>query len=189
MAKRYAMIGDKNLVVYIGNETEKNNSEPSTEWVQLTDEEVAVVKIGYLFRRDKGIFERVRQPIKEEQKRLFEKNVDIYSQKMSALLSGYDYYEIMTFPYQTQDLLNYRKMERGEYGELWFLPALCAARGIPLDMLIPKLEDKIRLFSKASGYVTGMKQRFEDRIPYAENYDLIDELDKHLDMWRNTPLE
>lgn len=189
MAKRYAMIGDKNLVVYIGNETEKNNSEPSTEWIELTDEEVAVVKIGYLFRRDKGVFERVRQPIKEEQKRLLEKNVDIYSQKMGALLSGYDYYEIMTFPYQTQDLLNYRKMERGEYGELWFLPALCAARGIPLDMLIPKLEDKIRLFSKASGYVTGMKQRFEDRIPYAENYDLIDELDKHLDMWRNTPLE
>ena len=31
MAKRYAMIGDKNLVVYIGNETEKTNSEPSTE--------------------------------------------------------------------------------------------------------------------------------------------------------------
>lgn len=189
MTNRYAMIDDKNLVVYIGNETEKTNSEPSIEWIQLTDEEEAVVKIGYLFRRDKGVFERIRRSIKEEQKRLFEKNIAIYSQKMGTILYGYDDYEIMTFPYQTQDLLNYRKMERGEYGELWFLPSLCAARGIPLDMLIPKIEDKVRIFAKVSGYATGMKQRFEDRITYAENYDLIDELDKHLDMWRNTPLE
>lgn len=186
---KYAMLDDGNIVTHIGTKQDKDNTEKTVKWIQLSAAEEHVVQVGYQWRPDKGIFERVRLPLDEERERILEKNIKIYSDKMGLILSGYDYYEIMTFPYQTQDLINYRAVERGEAtSDLWFLPALCQARGLPVSIVVDRLEEHVRKFAKVSGYITGMKQKFEERINYAPTYEMLDELERHLEIWRQQSL-
>lgn len=186
---KYAMLDDGNIVTHIGTKQDRDNTEKTVKWIQLSAAEEHVVQVGYQWRPDKGIFERVRLPLDEERERILEKNIKIYSDKMGLILSGYDYYEIMTFPYQTQDLINYRAVERGEAtSDLWFLPTLCQARGLPVSIVVDRLEEHVRQFAKVSGYITGMKQKFEERINYAPTYEMLDELERHLEIWRQQSL-
>lgn len=185
---KYAMLDEGNIVIYIGTQQEKDNTEKGTVWVPIPEEEVQNVKLGYQWRPDLNKFERVRLSLPKEKARLLDLNIQIYIEKMTFVLQGYDYYEIMTFPYQTQDLLSYRQIEVGERAELLFLPALCDARGIPLNELIPRLEKKIKQFAYISGYLTGMKQKFEERIELSDRYEYLDEIEKHLKIWRKANL-
>lgn len=185
---KYAMLDKGNIVIYIGTQQEMENTERGTVWVPIPENELENVRLGFQWRPDLKRFERVRLSLKKEKERLLDLNIQIYIEKMTFVLQGYDYYEIMTFPYQTQDLLSYRQIEAGERADLIFLPALCDARGISLSDLIPRLEKKIKQFAYISGYLTGMKQKFEERIELSDRYEYLDEIERHLKIWRKANL-
>lgn len=184
MSKRYALLDESNIVLYIGGELEYTNSEPGLSWVQINDNQE--VKTGYRYIPEYHQFERVRKSILSEKQDLLKLVNVIYEKKMGYLLSDYSQYEVMTFPRQAQELDFYNRMKQGDQtGKIVFIRALCQARQIPEEILWEKLDQKNTAFTWASGWITGTRQRFEDLINYASTYLHLDEIEEQIKKWRD----
>ncbi len=181
---RYALIDD-NIVKHIGTQEEKDNTEEGLLWVPIP--EGIHVRVGFHYDKKTKLFTRIRKPIEVEKKELLDKVNSIYSQKMRQLTDGFSEFEIMTFPRQDLEMYIYTKgaSQKELDNNLVFLKALANARGVPFDALMGKAVQKSKAFAYASGCITGFRQRFEDNITACDDYRVLDEIEGHVNKWRD----
>lgn len=177
---RYALLDDHDVVIYIGKEEEYLRSEAGLTWIGLLPE--TQVKTGWKYCFNSREFKRVRKSLGEERQLLLSRINQVYRNKMSMLLYGYDEYEVMTFPFQVMGMDDYRSGRAGTFG-LIFMQALSEGRKRPLADMVDRTESKTKQFVYICGFLTGVRQKLEEYAMDAIDYKQLDEVEEHLDRW------
>lgn len=183
---RWALLDERDVVVYIGTCEDRLNSEAGLPWVALTEKDVHV-RLGYKYDFKKREFIRIRRPVEVERNDILLRINQVYHDKVGGLLSSFDEYEIMTFPFQFMAIIEHRlNMTDGICQH--FLRGLSDGR---VEGSSSTIEAIIRAGSQPMyliGLATGTRHTFEKRAWYVQDHAQLDELDAQITEWENTTL-
>lgn len=181
----YALLDENDRVTYIGTKADVESSERGLTWVGIPQDEN--VKIGLFYDFYKQQFVKKYLPLPEERRRLLDMVIRIYRDKMGSLLKDYDVFEVITFSFQVMGL-NDIEMNRSDTVGSEFMKYLSYGRVETLDETVKATKQLVLPFSQVTGYLTGVKQRLEKNIKGIQRVEQIDELEEHIERWKNEPL-
>lgn len=164
---------ENNIVTYIGTRTEKENTEPTIQWIMVDDD--VDVQIGYRYDKLQRSFSRVRQSVQTEKQNLLAKVNYIYDQTSKKILADFPEEEVKTFPFQVMELLAYPAYLNGDAAaEPIMLKAIAHQRGVSLEDIILRLRGLSNQLRFILGTVVGMRQHLEDEIRAATTHHRLD---------------
>ena len=113
----------------------------------------------------------IKEPTIEELKieKLKEINT-FYDIAISQLVSSYPVNELLTFDKQEQEANSYINDQNANTP---FIDALALGREIDKNELISRILIKAESFATAAGYLTGIRQKYEDKLNQAQNIEEI----------------
>lgn len=183
--KSYALLDDNNRITYIGTKADMDSSEKGLTWVGIPAH--ANVKVGLFYDFYTQAFIRKYLPLPEEKKRLMNEVIAVYRAKMQAILQDYDMFEVITFSFQVMGLDDLQYGRDDTVG-VAFLKSLAAARVESMEETVRATKQLVMPFAQLTGYLTGIKQRLEKNIKGIQREDQIEELEFHIERWKNAPL-
>lgn len=181
----YALLDDRNRVVFIGSKADMDSSEKGLVWVGIPTH--VSVKIGMFYDFHQQLFLKKYLPLPEEKKRLMTELISVYRSKMQIVLQDYDIYETITFAFQVMGL-NELNVGRQDTVGVVFLGGLAAGRLETIEETLQATRPHLIPFAQVSGYLTGVKQRLERNIKGIQREDQIDEIEEHIARWKAAPL-
>lgn len=98
---------------------------------------------------------------------------DAYDNVVSSLVSDYPSSEILTFDKQEQEALAWSSDENADTP---LIDALAKGRGINKEELVSRILKKSDVFSVTIGYLTGLRQKYEDELKLAQTKEEIDSI-------------
>lgn len=98
---------------------------------------------------------------------------DAYDNVVSSLVSDYPSSEILTFDKQEQEALAWSSDENADTP---LIDALAKGRGIDKEELVSRILKKSDVFSVTIGYLTGLRQKYEDELKLAQTKEEIDSI-------------